>query len=184
MRSLTITLAIALVVSIGLNVAARRGPRTSTPFEYFPNMVRQVRYNAFEANPNFPDGMTLRVPPAGTIARELPPLPAVLENPFAADNQAAAARGAVVFATYCVPCHDAGAQGKGLVVQHGFPQPPPLTRARTKGMTDAQIFNIITNGQGSMPSYAAQIAREDRWKAILHLRTLQNQPPPAAAEAK
>ena len=25
-----------------------------------------------------------------------------------------------------------------------------------------------------MPSYAAQISRDDRWKAILHLRTLQN----------
>jgi len=30
-----------------------------------------------------------------------------------------------------------------------------------------------------MPSYATQIAREDRWKAVLHLRKLQAEPPPA-----
>ena len=32
------------------------------------------------------------------------------------------------------------------------------------------MFQILTNGQNSMPSYAAQISREDRWKAILHVR--------------
>ena len=41
-------------------------------------------------------------------------------------------------------------------------------------MSDAQIFGMITNGTGGMPAYNSQIAREDRWKAILHVRTLQN----------
>ena len=69
----------------------------------------------------------------------------------------------------------------GLVVQHGFPAPPTLLRARTRGMPDAQIFNIISNGTGSMPYYSAQIAREDRWKAVLYVRKLQNDPPPPPA---
>ena len=63
----------ALVASIGLNIAVRRGPITLPPLEYFPDMARTVRYNAFEANPNFPDGMTLRVPPNGTIPRGMLP---------------------------------------------------------------------------------------------------------------
>ena len=41
-------------------------------------------------------------------------------------------------------------------------------------MNDAQIFGIITNGTGGMPAYDSQIAREDRWKAVLHVRQLQN----------
>jgi hypothetical protein len=41
-------------------------------------------------------------------------------------------------------------------------------------MDDAQIFSIITNGSGSMPYYSAQITREDRWKAVLRVRQLQN----------
>jgi mono/diheme cytochrome c family protein len=182
-RGLSIGLAVLLVASIGLNVAARRGAGTRPPFEYFPDMYRTVRYNAFEANPNFADGSTLRVPPAGTIPRGLLPLtsealtPAgtALENPFKADDAAAAERGTVVFTTYCVPCHGATAAGDGLVVQHGFPAPPTLLRARTRAMSDAQIFGIISNGSGAMPSYAAQVARDDRWKAILHVRKLQAQ---------
>ena len=48
----------ALVVSIGLNVYARL-PKRGLGIEYLPNMVRTPRYNAFEENPNFADGMTL-----------------------------------------------------------------------------------------------------------------------------
>ena len=66
-RGLTIGLAVLLVVSIGLNIALRRGPVTSPPFEYFPDMYRTVRYNAFEANPNFADGSTLETVSAGQI---------------------------------------------------------------------------------------------------------------------
>src|SRR5262245_61304306 len=186
-RSITIGLAVLLVASIGLNIAARTGV-TRPPFEYFPNMYRTVRYNAFESNPNFANGSTLRMPAPGSIPRGLLPLTSealtppggVLENPFKADDAAAVERGAVVFNTYCVPCHGPAAAGDGLVVQHGFPAPPTLLRARTRAMSDAQIFGIISNGNGSMPSYAAQVSREDRWKAILHVRKLQSEPPPAA----
>jgi mono/diheme cytochrome c family protein len=186
-RRLSIGLAVLLVISIGLNIAARRGAVTSPPFEYFPDMYRTVRYNAFEANPNFADGSTLRVPPPGTIPRGLLPLTSEAltppgttpENPFKADDAAAGERGAVVFNTYCVPCHGATAAGDGLVVQHGFPAPPTLLRARTRAMSDAQIFGIISNGSGGMPSYATQVSRDDRWKAILHVRKLQAEPPPA-----
>ena len=187
-RAFTIGLAVLLVASIGLNIAARRGSVTRPPFEYFPDMARTVRYNAFEANPNFTDGITLRMPPPGTIPRGLLPLsseaatPAgtTAENPFKADDAAALERGTVVFGAFCVPCHGATAAGDGLVVQRGFPAPPTLLRARTRAMSDAQVFEIISNGLRTMPSHAAQISRDDRWKAILHVRTLQGEPPPAA----
>ena len=187
-RGLTIGLAVLLLASIGLNIAVRGGTVTRPPFEYFPDMARTARYNAFEANPNFADGSTLQVPPAGTIPRGLLPLSSEAltpagttpENPFKTDDASAVERGAVVFNTYCVPCHGATAAGDGLVVQHGFPAPPTLLRARTRAMSDAQIFGIISNGSGAMPSYAVQVSRDDRWKAILHVRKLQSEPPPAA----
>jgi len=189
LRALTIGLAIALVVSIGLNIAVRRGPVTRPPFEYFPDMARTVRYNAFESNPNFSDGMTLRVPPNGTIPRGMLPLasdprtPAGGDpvNPFTVADNAAVARGTVMFDTYCVPCHGTTGEGDGLVVQHGFPAPPSLVSGRAPTMSDAELFNVISFGSGTMPSYAPQMDREDRWKAILHLRMLQNVPAPAPA---
>jgi mono/diheme cytochrome c family protein len=186
-RGLTLGLAVLLAASIGFNIAARRGAATRPPFEYFPDMARTMRYNAFEANPNFADGSTLRKPPPGTIPRGLLPLSseaatpagATPENPFKAGDTAVLERGAVVFSTFCVPCHGATAAGDGLVVQHGFPAPPTLLSAKTRAMSDAQIFAIISKGSGAMPSYAAQVSRDDRWKAILHVRTLQAESPPA-----
>ncbi len=182
MKILTIVLGVALLASIAANVALRRGATvTRPPLEYFPDMVRTARYNAFETNPNFPDGITLRVPPAGTIPRGMLPLasdPALPEgerpgNPFTAADSAAAERGATMFNAYCVPCHGTTGEGDGLVVQHGYPAPPSLTSAATRAMSDAEIFAAITDGLGTMPPYGAQMAREDRWKAILHLRSLQ-----------
>ena len=176
----------ALVMSIALNVYARL-PKRGLGFEYFPNMARTARYNAFEANPNFADGMTLRVPAPGTIPRGLPPLAvgedaAPIVNPFQASDHAAIERGAAVFATFCQPCHGPGGQGDGLVPQHGFPVPPPLSRGQTQRKTDAEMFQILTNGQNAMPSYASQISREDRWKAILHVRSMRR--PGSEADSK
>jgi mono/diheme cytochrome c family protein len=176
----------ALVVSIGLNVYARL-PKRGLGLEYFPNMARTPRYNAFEDNPNFADGMTLRAPVAGTIPRGLPSLPVgddalLLVNPFSAGDRAAVERGAVGFANFCQPCHGPGGGGEGLVVKHGFPPPPPLSRGETQRKTDAQLFLILTNGQNSMPGYASQISREDRWKAILHVRSMRR--PGSEADAK
>lgn len=177
MRIVAIVLAVALVASVAANVAVRRGTNTKPPLEYFPDMVRTPRYNAFEANPNFADGLTLRVPPSGTIARGMLPLSsepgAGAENPFSSGDAQAAARGAVMFETYCVPCHGADGKGEGPIVKRGFPRPPDLIELGAT-LNDKDIFDAITAGIGTMPAYGAQIAREDRWKAILHLRTLQN----------
>ena len=188
MKALTIGLAVALAASIALNIAVRRGPITAPPLEYFPDMARTARYNAFEANPSFPDGMTLRVPPNGTIPRGfLPPgsdpkTPAGGDpvNPFTPADTAAVARGDAMFGAYCVPCHGTTGDGDGLVVQRGFPAPPSLLSGRASTMSDAEIYNVISFGSGTMPSYAAQMERDDRWKAVLHLRALQTTPPAAA----
>ena len=169
-RWLTIALAAALAVSIGLNVYARR-PRTRPIFEYFPNMARTVRYNAFEENPNFNDGMTLRTPAPGVIPRGWTPTEEA--NPFSTTDRAAVERGALVFADFCEPCHGADAKGVGPVVQHGFPPPPPLSRNITQDKTDAQLFQVVTNGVQTMPGYGLQLSREDRWKVVLHVRSFR-----------
>ena len=48
-----------------------------------------------------------------------------------------------------------------------------MTRGQTQDKTDAQLFQVVTNGINTMPSYAPQLSREDRWKVILHVRSLQ-----------
>ena len=172
---LTIGLGAALVVSIALNIASWTARRPTRPnFEYAPDMAWTVRYNAFEENQNFPDGMTLRPPVPGTIPRGLPPPSDIpTTNPFSADDKNAIARGAFVYTSFCEPCHAANAQGVGPVVKRGFPPPPPLTRGQTQEKTDAQLFEVVTKGINTMPSYALQLSREDRWKVILRVRSFR-----------
>jgi mono/diheme cytochrome c family protein len=191
-------LLLVLLLTLGLNWYARR-PVTMPNVEYFPDMARTPAFGYYEANPNFADGKTARPPVVGTIARGMPPLEygptaadAVragneLTNPFSLDDQAAVARGAVVFERYCVPCHGAGGAGDGLIVEHGFRRPPSLVRAFTRNMKDGQLFHIVTYGRGAMPAHGAQIPVSDRWKAVLHVRVLQQAAgaaAPAPAEAK
>ena len=50
-------------------------------------------------------------------------------------------------------------------------------------MKDGQLFHILTYGQNNMPSYASQLSRDDRWNAILYVRTLQRAAAPPSPGA-
>ncbi|MBI3669609.1 MAG: c-type cytochrome [Acidobacteria bacterium] len=185
-RKLNIVLLLVFLASLGLNWAARRDP-TQPNREPLPEMVRTPRYNAFAPNPNFADGKTLQPPVPGTIPRGYLPLHYTaakedalrageeLQNPLASADAGAAQRGAFVFTNFCLECHGAAGRGDGPVTLRGFPAPPSLLAERALNMKDGQMFHVLTYGQGNMPSYAAQLSREDRWKAILFVRSLQKQ---------
>lgn len=142
-------------------------------------------YGSFSPNPNFPDRMTLRVPPTGTIARGSMPLPYTatqedalragleLANPFTEKDQNRLDRGSVVFSNFCQVCHGPFGWGDGPVTQGGFPPPPSLLAERALRMPDGQMFHVLSFGQGRMPSVAAQLSWEDRWCSILYVRQLQ-----------
>lgn len=88
-------------------------------------------------------------------------------------------RGAQVYAAQCFPCHGPGGIGDGPVTKRGVPAPPSLFGDKATTMTDGKMYHIITLGQNNMAAYVSQIERDDRWRAILHVRALQ-----AAAKAK
>ena len=162
-------------------------------FEYAPDMVSSVAYDAFAPNPNTKDGKTLLLPAKGTIPRNHVPLhygpgpeeatraAAGLRNPYPASPEVAA-RGEVAFLRYCSHCHGTGGLGDGPVTAR-FPRPPSLLADHAKGLPDGQLFHIITHGQGLMPAHGSQVAPEDRWKIVHHLRSLQNPPQTSQAPA-
>jgi mono/diheme cytochrome c family protein len=177
-------LAVALVISLGVNWYVRR-PAAQPNMELAQRMARDPGFNTFDPNANFSNGMTLRTPVAGTIPRGFPPLgfgPSVVEgmragnelaNPFSADDGAALERGRVVYGRYCELCHAADGKGAGPVSEHGFLAPPTLHRPFTREMKDGQMFHLVTFGRGAMPPHAGQIPVSDRWKVVLHVRVLQ-----------
>jgi mono/diheme cytochrome c family protein len=190
---------LVLLTLLVASVAAQAGLRIDAArpnLEFLPEMVRSVPADAFAANANFPDGKTLQAPPPGSIPRGIAPLRYAatpedalrageeLRNPFTARNTAASARGDVLFATYCRPCHGTAGAGDGPVVARGYPAPVSLLAEHAVNMKDGQMFHLLTYGQANMPSYAPQMSREDRWRVILKVRQLQSQAaakPPAVA---
>lgn len=183
-RQLNTLLLLAFLGCLGLNFFVGRDYARPNA-DFLPGMAEPISYGAFSANPNFSDDKTLREPAPGTIARGHLPLhyrptteDAVragqeLHNPFDATNAQVRERGAHVFANYCQVCHGAQGKGDGPVSQRGVPPPPSLQDGKSKDMKDGQLFHILTYGQGNMPSYAAQLSREDRWRVIVHVRSLQ-----------
>ncbi|MEZ4451168.1 MAG: cytochrome c [Nannocystaceae bacterium] len=85
-------------------------------------------------------------------------------------------RGEERYNIYCQPCHDyvGGGQGVATLRGGGFSvQPPSYHIARLRAMPLGYFFKVISDGQGTMQSYAAQIPVEDRWAIAAWVRTLQ-----------
>jgi mono/diheme cytochrome c family protein len=83
------------------------------------------------------------------------------------------ARGQERFNIYCSPCHGRTGQGDGMVVRRGYRRPPSYHQDRLRSAPVGHFFDVITNGFGAMPDYAAQISVEDRWDIVAYVRALQ-----------
>ncbi len=83
-------------------------------------------------------------------------------------------RGQVLFGLTCVPCHGATGQGNGLTSKF-FPnvKPADLTSAPVQSLADNDIFIVLTQGFGVMPSMAENLDSQDRWDVINFVRTLK-----------
>ncbi|GAN97706.1 hypothetical protein Geu3261_0231_006 [Komagataeibacter europaeus NBRC 3261] len=82
-------------------------------------------------------------------------------------------RGRNEYHAFCAPCHARTGQGDGMVVQRGFPAPLPLATAPTRSATPAQLYAIITTGQGVMYGFAQRIMPDDRWAIVAYLYALR-----------
>jgi hypothetical protein len=58
-------------------------------------------------------------------------------------------------------------------VQRGFRPPTSFHDPRLRAQPDGYLFDVITNGFGVMPDYAAQVPVADRWAVVAYIRALQ-----------
>jgi hypothetical protein len=82
-------------------------------------------------------------------------------------------RGRQRFNIYCAPCHDRLGNGDGMIVRRGYRKPPSYHIERLRKVPNGYIFDVITNGFGAMPDYAAQVPPADRWAIVAYVRALQ-----------
>ena len=184
MRSIALTLsALVAVFALGCQETIKK----ESPIHPNWNMDQTSRIDAQEPAPKdvFPDGRGMRLPVGGTVAvgqlREDDHFwRGKVDGEFATSlppslklDAAFVARGQDRFQIYCTPCHDAAGTGHGTVASRGITQPPTFHSSYLKGFPVGHLFDVMTNGVRTMPSYAAQIPAEDRWAIATYVRALQ-----------
>ncbi len=176
---------VALVLVTSVIALAGCGSADRRAYEYMPDMARDPAYKAFAPNAATRDGLTLQHPVAGTIPRGYHPFhygPGEQEAERAGlelkDPYHPTARnleeGKALFETYCAVCH--GAQGRGDgPISSKIPPPPSYRSDRLMQFAPGHIFHVITLGSGKMPSYAAQLSTDERWKIVTYVYTTLQQ---------
>jgi mono/diheme cytochrome c family protein len=91
-------------------------------------------------------------------------------------------RGRERFNIFCSPCHGRIGDGEGMVVQRGYRRPPTFHQDRLRDAPVGHFVDVISNGFGAMPDYAAQIPPRDRWAIVAYIRALQLSQHTAVAE--
>jgi mono/diheme cytochrome c family protein len=82
-------------------------------------------------------------------------------------------RGQVLFDINCALCHGQNGSGDGPLSGFFSPGPADLTSDRVQNLSDAEIFLVITQGRGLMPSLAENLNVDERWDVINHVRSLK-----------
>jgi mono/diheme cytochrome c family protein len=82
-------------------------------------------------------------------------------------------RGQGRFNIYCSPCHGRLGNGHGMVVSRGLRQPPSYHDERLLNAPIGHFFDVMSNGYGSMYSYASRVSVDDRWRISAYIRALQ-----------
>ena len=157
--------------------------RSSTGWDYMPDMYYSNAYESYTPNPNFEDELTMRMPVEGTVPREM--LPFAWEN-NEEDRLAAGEAlvnplentmenlngGKLAYDIFCLSCHGPAGDGMGhLFTSERYPYPPAsLITEEARALKDGEIYHTITVGYGIMGAHGGMIRPDDRWKIILHIR--------------
>ena len=146
-------------------------------------MSNQPRYDPLEPSDFFADHMSARPRIAGTVARGEAAMtgPVVTGKINGADvdgypfaiTPAVMNRGQERYNIYCSPCHGRLGDGNGMIPSRGYRRPPSYHTDALRTAKTGHFFDVMTNGFGAMPPYAAQIPVGDRWAIVAYIRALQ-----------
>ena len=182
--SVKIVSSILLVALMMLGCSAKQ-PSRNEPIHLHQNMDDQPRINPQAESGFYADGLGMRLPVEGTVARgwlrtdslnyytgfeqngrpvETNPLPITMEL---------MERGRERYEIFCTPCHGQIGTGQGIVVKKGMLMPPSFHEDRLVDTADGHFYDVITNGIRNMPAYRVQIPVEDRWAIVAYVRALQ-----------
>ncbi len=177
---------IALLLISVMIVSCRGQLSDKPPMRHHFNMNFQERFNAQQENPFFEDGMAMRMPVEGTLARgNLRHDAAIFEGLDEDGNYIADIpfeltrdflnRGRERYDIFCQMCHGGTGDGRGIIMTggYGYVPAPTFHSDNSRALPDGEVYSAIANGIRNMPSYATQIPVEDRWAIVAYVRALQ-----------
>ena len=186
--NLKYSLLIIGALSLGLGSCVSSGDNPG--IEYAPQMYVSQAYEPytqaqeFENNPN---GMTMRMPVAGTVARgQLDfqyPYPNTGEGyvaaaafsseiPVTAEN---IAEGERLYNYACWHCHGKSGKNDGPIFKSGKMPGPSWADVQAdyiKNIPMGQMYHTITYGKGLMGSHAHILNPTERWQVIYHIKSM------------
>lgn len=113
---------------------------------------------------------------------KIPPEEAKKTNPLKSDA-ATIADGKKLFGSQCYFCHGKDGDGKGdMAGDMKVPMKDYHDAAALKGVTDGEMFYILSQGKGEMPSEGDRLSVNQRWQLITYIRSLAGKPMAAAAK--
>ena len=145
-------------------------------------MMSQQKLKPYRPSDFFPDGISMRPPPAGAVPAggwQPSSLAAgtgddgqLVERMPVRPTPELLALGRKRFDVNCAVCHGLLADGDSLVARNMSQRPPPSLHQRVRA-DDGFYFNVISRGFGVMPSYAGALTPEERWAGVADVRALQ-----------
>lgn len=166
-----------------------------TGYEFAPQMYVSTPYEPYSQvreNTLNPEGMNMRKPAEGTIARNgvgydntrlelmynypigkdsLEYAAQVLKNPLE-KNDKNLKEGKYFYGNYCQPCHGAEGKGDGSVGQL-YGGVPNYQASYIADKPSGHIYHVITKGKGRMWAHGTQIRPEERWKIVMYVNQLR-----------
>lgn len=157
--------------------------RTSTGWDYMPDMYYSEAYETYTVNENFRNGMTMQAPVEGTVPRGMVPFAyekndedrlragKELANPFLPSEEIIH-QGKERYDIFCKVCHGEQGDGQGyLYTSQRYPYPPAsLVNEKVRSLPDGEIYHVISVGYGVMGAHASMVPPDDRWKIITYIR--------------
>lgn len=150
--------------------------------QVFDPMQWQQKYKPYRGTDFFPDGISMLPPPPGTIPYHGAVQPALAtglgpDGKFLAVAPIPLSRGLLEtgrrkFDQTCAICHGLVGDGESMVAKNMSLRPPPSIHLK-RGFPDGYFYQVVTNGFGLMPSYAAELTVEERWAVVAYVRALQ-----------
>lgn len=108
-----------------------------------------------------------------------------LKNPLKADEETIAA-GRALFNKNCASCHGEDGKSKTDVSAAMKKKPTDLTAKEMSGITDGEIYWVVTNGikKNGMPAFKVKAQAQARWQMTLYVKHLMGEHAPTAQAGK